>query len=153
MTTELDKGKYTVTHVMTFIHLCCYCCHLCAHPATKWKTPQKSFQEEVFLLRVFQASYCWAAKYSQGAVPILFVLLCMDSITSCVAAASLCIQLTDQRRLPVHNTPVHSKNKHGRDWAMSYVKPFIWCTACGLIRVTSLQTVTWNSFSFMFHKQ
>lgn len=60
-----------------------------------------------------------SSEYSQGAVLILFVLLCMDSITSCVAAVSLCIQLTDQRRQTASAyTPVHSKNKHSRGWAM-----------------------------------
>lgn len=87
-----------------------------SHPASMRKTAQKKFPGGSVCSLSFPASVMLLSReYSQGAVLILFVLLCMDSITSCIPAVSLCIQLTDQRRQPASAyTPVHSKDKHSR---------------------------------------
>lgn len=74
----------------------------------------KSFPKEV--LWVFTSSLmCLSEGYSPGAVMMLFVLLCMESIASCAPAVSLCIQSNDQKRQTASvYSPVHSK--HSNVW-------------------------------------
>lgn len=65
--------------------------------------------------------------YWQGAVWLLFVLLCVDPITSCIPAVSPCIQLTDQRRQTVSAyTPVHSKESRQQQCLLSDTLHVVW---------------------------
>lgn len=100
----------------------------------------------------FPEAWCFSSgERSPGAWLVVFVLLCVDSITSCVPAGSPCIQLSDQRRRAAGaHTSVHSKQTHstGRACGAFYLIP-----ACALIRRFSELTVTFTGVSSDFRQE
>lgn len=100
--TTTIKVKWHTVFAQPSFSRCLY-----AHPASMWKTPQKfpggsvsspSFPASLMLL---------CREYSHGAAPMLFVLLCMDTVTSCVLLYPRAFSwLIRGDSLPVH-TPLY----------------------------------------------